>query len=262
MNRSSIMSRRHAIGALALAPLSGAINDGHATSQVKRVSFVLIHGAWHGGWCWKKLTPLLRARGHEVATPTLTGLGERAHLLTADVDLDTHIKDVTSVLEYEDLESVVLVGHSYGGMVIAGAADKAGPRIAQLVYLDAFLPENGKSLRDYAGQLPPTSADGWRVPPPGGPAGWGVTDPRDTAWMNDRLGPQPLKTFTQPVQLSAGTLPATKQAFIQCSAAPFFAEAGERAKRQGFRYRALLSAGHDAMISQPRQLASLLLGLL
>ena len=262
MNRLSAVSRRQAIGALALAPLSDALNELGAESQVKRVTFVLIHGAWHGGWCWKKLTPLLRARGHQVSTPTLTGLGERAHLLTAEVDLETHIKDVTSVLEYEDLENVVLVGHSYGGMVIAGVADKVGERVAQLVYLDAFLPENGKSLKDYAQQLPPTSADGWRVPPPGGPAGWGVTDPGDTTWMNERLGPQPLKTFTQPVQLSAGRQPGLKQAFIQCSAAPFFAEAGERARRQGFRYRSLLSAGHDAMISQPRQLASLLLGLI
>src|SRR3954452_4236427 len=112
-----------------------------------QATFVLVHGAWHGGWCWKRLTPLLRAAGHEVVVPTLTGLGERSHLLTPEVGLDTHIRDITAVLKYEDLHNVVLIGHSYGGMVIAGVAEEVPERIAQLVYLDAFLPDNGKALK-------------------------------------------------------------------------------------------------------------------
>src|SRR5580700_2534506 len=99
-------------------------------------TYVLVHGGGHGGWCWQRVVPLLRAAGHEVYTPTLTGLGERSHLLRPDIDLDTHIADVVGVLRYEDLTDVILVGHSYGGMVITGVADRALARIGQLVYLD------------------------------------------------------------------------------------------------------------------------------
>jgi len=112
-------------------------------------NYLFVHGAWHGGWCWKRVARILRAAGHEVFAPTLTGLGEREHLLNADVGLDIHIQDVLGVLKYEDLHDVILVGHSYGGMVIAGVAEKATTRIKHLVYLDAFVPEDGKSLADY-----------------------------------------------------------------------------------------------------------------
>src|SRR5437660_801825 len=108
-------------------------------------TFVLVHGAWHGGWCWRKLMPLLRSAGHAVWTPTLTGLGERAHLGNPDVGLSTHVQDVVNVLEYEDLSNVVLVGHSYGGMVITGVAHQMPGRLAHLVYLDAFVPKDGQS---------------------------------------------------------------------------------------------------------------------
>ncbi|NJO04219.1 MAG: alpha/beta fold hydrolase [Chloroflexaceae bacterium] len=151
----------------------------NASEGEKSVTFVLVHGGWHGGWCWKKLTPLVQATGHTVLTPTLTGMGERAHLLNPEIDLDLHIQDIVAVLEYEDLREVVLVGHSYGGMVIAGVAERATERLAHLVYLDAFLPENGKALQDYA-FLPPTrDDDGWRVLPyTGSPGMFGVTDGR------------------------------------------------------------------------------------
>ena len=110
--------------------------------------FVVAHGAWSAGWAWKKMRPLLRAAGHELWTPTYTGLGERAHLASSAIDLDTHIADVTGVLEMEDLRDVVLIAHSYGGMVATGVADRARERIAQLVYLDAFVPHDGQSLFD------------------------------------------------------------------------------------------------------------------
>src|SRR5689334_15631432 len=114
-------------------------------------NYLLVHGAWHGGWCWRRVVPLLRAAGHEVFTPTLTGLGERVHLLTRDVGLDTHAQDVIGVLEYEDLRDVVLVGHSYGGMVITAVAERAAERLAHLVYLDAFVPRDGQSQMDLLG---------------------------------------------------------------------------------------------------------------
>ncbi len=257
MNRTPRLTRRQMLGAMAVSTLGG-VAKGSVINPAKRATFVLVHGAWHGGWCWKKVTPLLQAAGHQVLTPTLTGLGERAHLLNPQIDLSTHIQDITSVLEYEDLRNVVLVGHSYGGMVIAGVAEKAGVRLAGLVYLDAFLPENGKAVKDYT-QLPPVRDDGWRIPTLGPPSAYGVTDERDVAWMTPRLGDQPLKTFTQPVQLSSDRDRSLSQTFIQCTKAPFFAEAGERAKRRGFRYRELFSAGHDAMVTKPKELAKILL---
>src|SRR3954453_17747595 len=123
---------------------------GAEANQPKSATFVLVHGAWHGGWCWQRVTPLLRAAGHEVFTPTLTGMGERSHLIHPLISLSTHIQDITAVLEYEDLHNVILIGHSYAGMVITGVAAIAETRLAHLVYLDAFLPENGMSLIDYA----------------------------------------------------------------------------------------------------------------
>jgi len=221
-------------------------------------TFVLVHGAWHGGWCWNKLTPMLRAAGHQVFTPTLTGLGERAHLLTPEIDLATHIKDIVSVLEYEALHNVVLVGHSYGGMVIAGVAEALGSHVAHLVFLDGFLPENGKALTDYAPMLPMRD-DGWRVPAMGTSRDFGVTDESDIAWAEPRLGDQPYRTITQPVQLSAQLYDAFAKTYIQLTEAPWFVEAAERAKRQGFRSYTLLSGGHDAMITQPKAVSEILL---
>jgi pimeloyl-ACP methyl ester carboxylesterase len=259
MSRPAGLSRRGLLAAMAISPFGAAA--GEASTRGKRTTFVLVHGAWHGGWCWRRLTPLLQRAGHEVLAPTLTGLGERSHLLGPEIDLDTHIADIAAVLEYEDLSDVVLVGHSYGGMVIAGVAEKAGSRLAQLVYLDAFLPENGKAVKDYA-ELSPTKADGWRVSPIGPPSAFGITNEHDVAWMTPRLGDQPQKTLTQPVQLSEDKNRSLTKAFIQCTKAPFFAEAADRARRQGFRCRELFSAGHDAMITQPNELAKILLGLL
>src|SRR5258705_1716413 len=117
--------------------------------QRRKSTYVLVHGAWHGGWCWKRVAPALRAAGHEVYTPTLTGLGERAHLANPAIDLATHISDVVNLLEAEELNEVVLLGHSYGGMVVTGVADRAPARLRRVIYLDAFLPEDGKSLLDY-----------------------------------------------------------------------------------------------------------------
>jgi len=151
---------------------------------------------------------------------------------------------------------VVLVGHSYGGMVISGVAGAAGSRIAYLVYLDAFLPEHGKALSDYA-PVPPAREDGWRVPPPSTAEGFGVADPEGMLWVQSRLGDQSPQTFIQPVVLtSVSRIPGT---FIQCSEAPFFAGAAARARERSFRVHARLSAEHDAMITQPNALAAILL---
>src|SRR5205809_2952479 len=136
-------------------------------------SFVLIHGAWHGSWCWKRVRRLLQAQGHDVFTPTLTGVGERSHLLSRDVNLETHILDIVNLIRWEELSDIVLCGHSYGGCVISGVADRIPDRIRALVYLDAFVPENGENLGQHVpgplfNQLlegVTKVGDGWKVPP-------------------------------------------------------------------------------------------------
>ena len=253
------ISRREAVAALAVGPLTSVRRvDPFGTAPA---TFVLVHGAWHGGWCWTRVSPLLRAAGHTVFAPTLTGLGERSHLLTRDVDLDTHITDIVQVLEFEDLENVVLVGHSYGGMVITGVADKASDRISQLVYLDAMLPENGKATTDYSQRkLASITEDSWHDPA-NEPQDYGVTDARDVPWVKKRLTDMPRKCMTQPLRLAGEKSRRIKGAYILCSARPFAGEAAQRAKQRGYRYRELLSAGHDAMVTQPRELTNTLNGL-
>src|SRR5215475_10010202 len=134
-------------------------------------TFLVCHGAWGGGWSWKKMHPLMRTAGHRLVTPTCTGLGEREHLANPSIDLETHIQDMLNVIRYEDLRDIVLIGHSYGGMVATGVADRARDRIAQLIYLDAFVPRHGQSLFDLNAPARPgmeassKNGDGWRVPP-------------------------------------------------------------------------------------------------
>jgi pimeloyl-ACP methyl ester carboxylesterase len=120
-------------------------------------TFVLVHGAWHGGWCYKRVAQLLRQSGHEVYTPTLTGLGERSHLMNRTIDLETHVRDIVDVIRWEELSDLVLCGHSYGGMVISGVVEKVPEKIRALVYLDAFVPDSGQALTDF---LPPEQAAG------------------------------------------------------------------------------------------------------
>ncbi len=174
-------------------------------------TYVLVHGGGHGGWCYQRVARLLRANGHEVYTPSLSGLGERAHLLDARIDLSCHIDDVVALLRFEDLRDVILVGHSYGGMVITGVGDRAADRVGRLVFLDAATPRNGESLVDVAG--PVINAvrsygevvDGIElVLLPGPDAGllYGVTDPADLAWMAERLTPHPWACFEQPLELT------------------------------------------------------------
>ncbi len=251
------LSRRKMIVGTTSCALGTLVPGTAGAKPKKTATFVLVHGAWHGGWCWKKVRRLLVAAGHDVFTPTLTGLGERAHLLNAEISLETHVQDVAAVLEMEDLGDVILVGHSYAGMVIAGVAEKAGPRISKLVYLDAFLPEDGKALRDY-GPVPKLREDGWRVPPLGPPGAFNVKEARDVEWVGSRLGDQPLKTFTRPVRLSAERSGAIPGVYIQCTKAPVFVEASERARRRGYHFAELLIAGHDAMITKPEELVRIL----
>ena len=169
-------------------------------------TFVLVHGAWHGGWCWSRVAARLRAGGHTVWTPTLTGVGERVHLAHAGIDLETHIADVLSVIGAEELDGIVLCGHSYGGMVITGVADRATERVRSLVYLDAFVPEDGQSLlslqpaeRQARMRASAAKGDGWRIAPITA-AHFNVREAADRDWVDRRCVAQPLQTFAQPLR--------------------------------------------------------------
>ena len=221
--------------------------------------FVVAHGAWSAGWAWKKMRPLMRAAGHEFWTPTYTGIGERVHLANPDIDLDTHIRDVIGVLEFEDLRDVVLIGHSYGGMVATGVADRARERIAKLIYLDAFVPEDGKSLLDYVGEhgkkIRQAAGDGWRVPANPMPPD---TAPADLEWAAPKRVPQPVKTIATPIRLAGNNPPP--RSYIYCQrAAPGdpFRQFAALAQREGWPYFEL-DASHNPHITMPDELASLL----
>jgi len=228
-------------------------------------TYVLVHGAWHGGWAWQRVVPALRSAGHEVHTPTLAGVSDRAHLLSRSITLDTHVQDIVALLDAYDLNDVVLVGHSYGGQVISGVADRAPERLAVRVYLDAFLAASGEAAIDL---LPETVARhfrdsvaergfGWLIPPR--PlTGLGVTEEADIAWLTPRLTPHPWSTFARPITLT-GAADAVPGVYIECTAGgrPFRSQANRAADR-GWPVREL-PTGHEAMVTEPAELAKLLL---
>jgi len=228
-------------------------------------TFVLVHGAWHGSWCWKRVRSALQAQGHAVFTPTLTGVGERSHLTSPQVNLETHIADVVNVVRWEELDDIVLCGHSYGGCVITGAADRMPERIRALVYLDAFILENGQGLHDVlpaevaAGQVRGTNetGDGWRVPPIS--AEFFQVNVADRAWVDRQCTPQPLATFQQPVRLR-NTIPAAKCTHILATGYEHspFPPFHEIAKAKGWK-TSTIGCGHDVMLDRPDDLVRMLL---
>jgi pimeloyl-ACP methyl ester carboxylesterase len=224
-------------------------------------TFLVAHGAWTAGWGWKKMHPLMQAAGHRLVTPTHTGLGERSHLAHPDIDLDTHIQDQLQVLEFEDLRDVVLVGHSYGGMVATGVADRARGRIAKLVYLDAFVPQEGQSVLDLqppeiAAGMRARAVDGWRLTPNPMPDD---TPPDDFAWSNPRRREQPILTFTQKLTLANGPLTLPRH-YIWCrlTGPHNFRRFHDAALGQpGWQCHAL-EASHNPHITMPQTLFDLL----
>jgi pimeloyl-ACP methyl ester carboxylesterase len=234
-------------------------------------TFVLVHGAWFGGWCWQKVIPFLEAAGHEVYAPTLTGLADRASELSPDVGLDTHIQDIVGLLEKKNLHGVILVGHSYGGMVIPGVVDQVPERIAHLVFLDTFVPGDGESMANISRivifllrKQARAHGDGWRVNPQGT---YGVTTEPDRIWVRSKVTPQPLKTFEQPLHLKNPAIVSAKpRTHINCTGGGCFRSLMRRilARRAlppteaGWRLRQLPTS-HCAMITMPRELADLLL---
>jgi pimeloyl-ACP methyl ester carboxylesterase len=229
-------------------------------------TFVLVHGAWHGGWCWAKVASILRARGHAVLTPTQTGLGERSHLLSKSIDLDVFVDDIANVLRWEDLHDVVLVGHSFGGNGISGVADRMRERVRQLVYLDSIVLENGET--PFSG-IPPDvatarakraqeSSCGLSLPPPPA-AAFGVTDPEQAAWLEARVTPHPFNTFVSPLRLANPVRNGVPGYYIVCSD-PIYAPlqaSRDRVRADGWDV-VDLPTGHDAMVTAPKALADIL----
>jgi pimeloyl-ACP methyl ester carboxylesterase len=229
-------------------------------------TFVLVHGAWHGSWCWARVRRALLDRGHQIFTPTLTGVGERSHLLSRDIDLQVHVDDVVNLIRWEDLDSVILCGHSYGGCVISGVADAMPDRIAALVYLDAFLADDGESLHDLLPDeqremqlsLAKEHGEGWRVPPI--PAEIFNVNARDRNWVDRQCTPQPLATFQQKVRLSRGPSPIARTHYIYASGweGTPFTGSYQRAKARGWT-ASEIACGHDIMLDNPEALVSELL---
>jgi pimeloyl-ACP methyl ester carboxylesterase len=240
--------------------------------------FVLVHGAWHGGWCWQRVLPALIKAGHSAHAVTLTGLGDRAHQLSPQIDLNTHISDVLALIDAYELDNPVLVGHSYGGVVITGVADRlmaahaanpAQPKVKRMVYLDAILPLPGESwsstqapetvkARTEGGMAHPLRAI--PVPPA---SGFGL-EGADAQWVDRRQRPQPLATYLQPLQFDIARLAQLDRHFIDCNSPPSPGIAPSRVRVRepsfcggGWRLTEL-ATGHDAMVSAPAALVDLL----
>ncbi|MFJ2646268.1 alpha/beta fold hydrolase [Streptomyces sp. NPDC087420] len=237
-------------------------------------TYLLVHGAWHSGQSWERVAPLLTSAGHRVYAPSLTGYGDKAHLLGPGVGLDTHVEDIVALITEEDLADVILVGHSYAGLVISAVANQLPDRTRRLVYLDAMVPEDGESAVDV---MPVSqvlidralaSESGWRIPPlpelPPPFGLFGVTDPADAAWLRTLLSDQPVRCLQQPVRLDNPAVNTIPRTHIHCTVVPegFVRRPVPATQPNGTPAQVLeLPTGHDCMITLPAELADLLLKL-
>ena len=228
-------------------------------------TFVLVHGAWHGGWCWRRVADLLEQGGHKVFTPTLTGLGERSHLLRAGINVSTHVADVVNVLKWERLSDVVLCGHSYGGLVVSGVAEQSAAAIGSIVFLDAFVPENGDSMAELTSQavrdqLKGATERGDLAVPARKAAAFLVND-KDQAWDDAMCVPQPVGTMTEKMALTGARERIAKKAYIRAAAYPNpgFDKAYARVKADRAWRTYEVPGGHDVMVDMPGRLAEILL---
>jgi pimeloyl-ACP methyl ester carboxylesterase len=250
--RRQFLAGAVAAGAAAASPVS---LDRHRQSDPSPI--VLVHGAWHGGWCWRRVADRLSAKRRYVAAPTLSGVGERSHLAASGITLSTHIDDVVNDIRWKDLDHVVLVGHSYGGMVITGVAERIRERIAAIVYLDAFIPADGQTMAVLRNSSAAPLA-GPMTPAP--PAAALKVNENDVDWVNSKLTAHPTQCFTEPVRVSDAYQTIRQKVYIR---APSFAQAAFDAAharcRGDRRWKTIeMSCGHDIMVDQPAELAAIL----
>jgi len=263
------MQRRDVLKTMAIAGLAAGAGGAAAKAETAPQTFVLVHGAWHGGWCWSRVADRLRTAGHQVFTPTQTGLGERKHLLSKDITLDIFTRDIANVIEAEELSNVVLVGHSFGGLAISGVADAMPDRIRHLVYLDSLMVEGGKRPFD---SLPPDvvaarlkaaeqSSGGLSLPAPP-PSAFGVSDATDTEWIKRRLTPHPLGTYTSTLNIKGPVGNDLPRTYIHCTNPSYAALEASRkwVKAQPGWHWAEIATGHDAMVTAPEELTRMLIG--
>ena len=220
----------------------------------RSATFLIAHGAWTGAWSWRRVIDRLNHRGHRVHVPTLSGLCERSHLAhAASITLSTHVSDIVNEATWNDLDRLVLVGHSYGGFVIAGAAEKLGARVGSIVFLDAFIPKDGQSFADLApGESLP---EPWVPPPP--PAKDEYRDDDDRNWVIGKVTPQPTATFTERLRITGAYLQVPKKTFIQASRGVSAETAASLRRDSSWTVREI-DSGHDVPVDRPQQLADLL----
>jgi pimeloyl-ACP methyl ester carboxylesterase len=261
-------TRRTAIGGLVAGTWLTAIGGtfiGSARAQSRRKTFVLVHGSSAGGWCYRRVADLLEARGHKVFAPTLTGLGERSHLMSGQITLDTHITDIVNVVKWEGLEDFVLVGHSYGGWIISGVAEHYEAKIASIVFLDAFMPENGQRVLDTNSPRSRAEieealkkAEVSRPPPPA--AVWNV-NAKDQPWVNEKFTAQPVGVAFTPIRLTGARDRVPKKTYVRARGYdnPNFERYYAKVKSDPSWRTYELPCGHEVMIDMPERTAEILL---
>jgi pimeloyl-ACP methyl ester carboxylesterase len=259
---------RRAVNATRRALMAGAAGalavDVKAQPAARPKTFVLVHGASQGGWCWRRVSDRLERRGHKVFTPTLTGLGERSHLMSRDVDLDMHITDIVNVIKFESLDNIVLVGHSYGGWVVSGVAEQMLPVISSIVFLDAFMPENGQRGLDLnsersKGEIARALEKG-DISRPAPPATtWNVNE-KDRAWVDAKQTAQPIGVSLKPITLTGARERVAKKTYIRATQYAMAAfdkfYAARKADPSWRTYE--VACGHDVMIDMPERLTEIL----
>jgi len=260
------ITRRAALGAMAAlsaVAASGAVQT--AQAQTAQKTFVLVHGTWHGGWCWRRVADALERKGHKVYAPSLTGLADRSHLLTRDVNLTTHANDIANLIKWEDLKDVVLVGHSSAGFVITEAAEHIGPSVASIVYLDAFVPQPGDNLISLANPGPRKALEGAvvkgeLVAKPVPAAAFKVNE-KDRPWVDAKCTPHPLAVVVEKITAAGAREKIARKTYIRATLfdSPVFDQTLAKMKATPGWKTYEVSSGHDVMVDMPDRLVEILL---
>jgi pimeloyl-ACP methyl ester carboxylesterase len=263
MHKSDCVPSRRAV--VTAAGIAGIATAAPALAQATPRNFVLVHGAWHGGWCWRRVADRLERLGHKVYAPSLTGLGDRAHLITNRINVSTHITDITNIIRFEDLSDIVLVGHSYAGFVISCVAERALPQIRSLVFLDAYVPQNGQSIYSMSSEKLRETVNaavkrGETGMAPARAAYFNVNE-KDRAYVDSKCTPQPVGTYNEPLTITGARERVAKKTYIRAKGfnAPGFDAVVTRLRGDSSWKIHDMPCGHDAMIDMPERLTELLL---
>jgi pimeloyl-ACP methyl ester carboxylesterase len=264
---NATMTRRGMLASASAGAGAAAIGGSPAMAQTgARKTFVLVHGAWHGGWCWRRVADLLEKQGHKVFTPTLTGVGDRSHLLSKDINLDTHIADIVNLIKWEELRDICLVAHSYGGWPCSGVIEHTLERISSIVWLDAFKPEDGQRGFDFASEFSRKallqSVEKGEAGRPAPKAEAFFVNEKDRAWVDSKLTQQPNGVALQPIKLTGSREKVAKKTYIRAAKYPqptFDKALAECKADKSWRTFETTAAGHDVMVDAPEWLVEILL---